>query len=216
MPSIAKAQQEVLGELGNFTEDKGLFGDVTLSVVEKILVQYGAEFALKVQQYLAEAGQIGPNADLSKSLDPDVVTTGAESVLRIFLLEYYDYVNKGVKGVKSSKNAPGSPYQFRNYGVPDTMKESLRKSIQSGKAKVSTVRRDKAYGIGAERKGKRFTEEETKVNTLGYLIKRFGIKGSKYFDRAFDETFRDFDRLIGDALEVDIGRSFIDIKLGFK
>lgn len=213
MPSIAKAQAAV--KLDDIGENRNLYTTVKLSVLEKIFVQYGAEFALKVREYLEQKNNIG-SGSLADSTDPEVTVAGSVATLIIRLNDYYDFVNKGVKGVKSSKNAPGSPYSFKNYGVPDTMKDSLRKYINSGKAKVRTVRKDKAYGIGGERKGKRFTEEETQVNTLGYLIKRFGIKKSGYFDKAFKEVFAGYEEVIAEAIGADIVLSFKGIKLGKK
>jgi hypothetical protein len=69
-------------------------------------------------------------------------------------------------------------------------RESIREYIQSGKAKITTVRKDKAVGIGLERKG--VSAIDTKVNTLIYLIKSYGIKTTNYFDDAFEKVFKDF------------------------
>ena len=44
MSSIKKAQAAALSELGGIGDNKNLFSPVTLSVVEKVLAQYGAEF----------------------------------------------------------------------------------------------------------------------------------------------------------------------------
>lgn len=213
MPSIEKAQAKA--RLDDIGENKNLFTTVNLSILEKIFVQYGAEFALRVRELLNQKNNIG-SGGLADSTDPEVTIEGSTATLRIRLNDYYDFVNKGVKGVKSSKNAPNSPYSFKNYGVPDSMKASLKKYINSGKAKVRTVRRDKAYGIGGERKGKRFTEEQTQVNTLGYMIKRFGVKKSGYLDQAFKEVFEGYEEVIAEAVGEDILLSFKGIKLGSK
>jgi len=210
MPSIKKAQAEArLDDLG---ENKNLFTTVKLSILEKIFVQYGAEFALKVRDLLNQKNNIG-SGSLSDSTDPEVIVSGSDVTLKIRLNDYYDFINKGVKGVASSKNAPNSPYSFKNYGVPDSMKASLKKYIDSGKAKVRTVTRDKAYGIGGERKGKRLTEEQTQVNTLGYMIKRFGVKKSGYFDQAFKDVFEGYEEVIAEAVGEDILLSFKGVKL---
>ena len=213
MPSIAKAQQEALAALDAIGENQTLYSDIALTTAQKILVQYGAEFKLKIIEYLNQSLQ-NASGELETSIEPELVTTAAESILRIRLLDYFDFINEGVKGVNSSSNAPTSPYQFKNYGVPESMRVSLKEYIQSGKAKVFNVQSDKAYGIGYERKGRRLTEEDTKVNTLGYLIKAFGIKGSKYFTRAFNDAFKDFETIITEAVGNDIVLTLSRITLG--
>ena len=67
----------------------------------------------------------------------------ASVVLKIRLLDYYDYVNKGVKGVKSSRNAPSSPYQYKNLGMSQDGRASLRKYIESGRAKINVAQNQK-------------------------------------------------------------------------
>lgn len=201
MPSIKKAQAAAALEgLGNNRSD---FDPVRLSVTENILVQYGAEFKLKVVQKLNEKLNIA-SGQLADNITPEVTKSATETLLQIKVLDYYDFINQGVKGVKSSRNAPASPYQFKNYGMSEEGRMSLLKYIQSGRAKVSTVKKDVAYGIGLERKGKRLTEEQTKVNTLSYMIKAYGIKATNYFTEAFNEVFADFESTIAQAVGEDI------------
>jgi hypothetical protein len=210
MPNISKAQSEALSEIGDFGENKNLYGPVKLSITAKVLAQYGAEFKLKVAENLNNRRNIGQGT-LADTITPKIIEEATETVLQVYVNDYYDFVNLGVKGVKSSKNAPRSPYQFKNYGVPETMRQSLKTYIQSGRAKVSNVRRDKAYGIGLESKGKSLID--TQVDTLGYLIKRFGIKGSMYFTDAFNEVFKDFSVVMAKAVGTDIVFTLKNIKL---
>ena len=58
MSSIKKAQAAALSELGGIGDNKNLFSPVTLSVVEKVLAQYGAEFAIKVREKLNQAQNV--------------------------------------------------------------------------------------------------------------------------------------------------------------
>jgi hypothetical protein len=213
MPSISKAQE--LARLDDLGESKSLFAPVKLTVIEKIMVQYGAEFVLKLEEKLSQKQNVASGA-LADSIVPTVRNSGDDVTLTIKMLDYWDFPNEGVRGVKSSKNAPRSPYKFRNYGVPDSMKRSLKKYIQSGKARVRTVRKDVAYGIGNERKGKRINEQDTQVNTLGYLIKRFGIKDSQYFNEAFNEVFGEFESVIAESVSLDVELNITGLKLGRK
>lgn len=201
MPSIQKAQAAALSELGGIGENKNLFSPVTLSVVEKVLAQYGAEFAIKVREKLNQAQNVA-SGKLSDNITPEIVTEATSVVLKIRLLDYYDYVNKGVKGVKSSRNAPGSPYQYKNLGMSAEGRKSLRMYIESGKAKIDVAKNQKGGLIGNEKKKKSLID--AKVDTLAYLIKAFGIKGSKYFEKAFNEVFKDLESVLVEAAGADI------------
>jgi hypothetical protein len=133
------------------------------------------------------------------------------------MLDYYDYPNEGVKGVDSSSNAPKSPYQYKNYGMPASGRASLKKYIQSGKAKITSVMNDKALGKGGERIGVSFSKKgsliDRQVETLSYLIKKFGIKTTNYFTDAFNKTFENFEVKMAEAVESDIVITFERINL---
>jgi hypothetical protein len=45
---------------------------------------------------------------------------------------------------------------------------------------------------------------DSKINTLIYLIKAYGIKTTNYFDDAFDKVFKDFAVTAADAVGRDI------------
>ena len=126
------------------------------------------------------------------------------NTLQIWMPDYFDYPNEGVKGVRSSKNAPGSPYQYKNYGMSQEGRNNIRKYIAEGRAKIDTVvkKRDKALGIGRE--GKQLSLLDNKTNQLIYLIKRFGIKKTGYFTGAVNEVFKDFELKMVGAVEKDI------------
>ena len=65
------------------------------------------------------------------------IEENASSVsLNISYPYYAKFVDKGVKGVKSSKNAPKSPYQFKNFGMSEEGRKSIANWLRSAKAKV--------------------------------------------------------------------------------
>ena len=203
--NIAKAQAEALAN-NRLPE-----GDnrIAFGTVEGVLEQYGAAFKDTLGKTM-NAKQIVASARLFDSITPEITKTPTSEILQIRLLDYYDYPNEGVRGVKSSRNAPNSPYRYKNFGVPDSMKQSLKEYIQSGKAKISSVQRDVAKGIGFESKYSKISTAgkatliDRQVATLGYLIKAFGIKATNYFTDSFDATFKDFEVTIGEAVGRDI------------
>ena len=184
-----------LNEIG---DAKNSFESVDLSGIKKVLARYGAKFKLLMQKKLEAAKQIG-SGNLSTDITPEIRTDGDITELKIMVLDYYDYVNKGVRGVRSSKNAPNSPYQFKNYGMSDDGRQSIKDYVSSGRAKISNRSQPQ---IGLSEKRKSLVDVET--DRLIYLIKAFGIKGSKYFDKAFDETFKDIEKDFLPEIEVII------------
>lgn len=210
--NIRKAQNEALASGFDFGGD-----NITeFSVVNGVFEQYAEEF-LKNISYFANNKKVVSSGDLLKNMVPEIVEGNGSIIFRLKMIDYYDFPNEGVKGVGSTRNAPKSPYKYRNYGVPQSMKDSLKKYIQSGKAKITSVMNDKALGKGGERKGLRFAGKktliDTQVATLGYLIKRFGIKSTNYFTDAFNKTFEDFEVKMFEAVESGIIITFENIKL---
>lgn len=210
--SIRKAQDRALASGMDFGGD-----NITeFGVVNGLLQEYSAEF-LKNIAYYADKMKVVGSGDMLKSMEPEFLEENGAIIFRLKMVDYYDYPNLGVRGKGSTKNAPSSPYKYRNYGVPDSMKASLKKYILSGKAKILSVKNDKALGVGLERKklaaSKSKSLIDTQVDTMGYLIKRFGIKATNYFTLAFNKTFQGFETKVFEALESGIVITFEKIKL---
>jgi len=200
--SISRAQADALSQLGSFGEDRP--GPVPLTVLQKILVQYGSDFAIELAESMKQKEVFG-SGKLADSIIPEVNEEG--NTLTIRMLNYYDFPNKGVKGVKSSANAPTSPYQYKTFGMNRDGRKSISDYVLSGRAKIRNVRNDAAVGIGLERKGlgrKKKSENERKINTIIYLIKAYGIKTTNYFDDAFNKVFKDFAVTAAEAVGRDI------------
>jgi hypothetical protein len=113
---------------------------------------------------------------------------------------YAKFVDRGVKGVKSSKNAPDSPYKFKNYGMSSEGRASLKKWLSTAKAKVSS-RDVKKYGaVRTEKKFKKISEADSKLNTLIYNIKKFGIKKRNFITPIVKKSFEGFEQELADAI----------------
>jgi len=204
--NINKAQADFLREGGDF----GGSNIVEFGVVASLLEQYGAELLTNISYFANNKGVVG-SGDLLSSMTQEVTSENGVDTFRLRMLDYYDYPNEGVKGVNSSSNAPGSPYQYRNYGMSSEGRASLKKYILSGKAKITSVRNDKALGKGGEKIGVAFSNKtliDKQVDTLAYLIKRFGIKKTNYFTDAFNKTFKTFEVDMVEAAGRDIVITF--------
>lgn len=84
--------------------------------IEKVLSDFGNEMQQGLQNELSKKGKYGrsqvDSANLYQSIKFNAEIFGTLFTFQLSLADYYDYVNKGVKGTKSSKRAPNSPYRF--------------------------------------------------------------------------------------------------------
>lgn len=203
MPTnLGKAQQDAIssGFLNKVGEDR-----FEIQVATNLLEQYGEEFVRVLAENIRSKGLVSSGA-LADNIFPQMSDNGKKLTIR--MLDYYDFVNEGVQGVRNSRNAAGSPYKFKNYGMNAEGRKSIRQYIQSGKAKVSSTMNDKARGIGLERRGVKFAEKKSlidrQVDNLVYMIKRFGIKKTNYFTDTIKTVFADFEAQMGEALGLDV------------
>ena len=108
MPTnLRKAQQDAIssGFLDRTGSDK-----FEIFVATNLLEQYGVEFAKVLAENIKKKGLVSSGA-LADNIFPQMSNDG--KTLTIRMLDYYDFVNEGVRGVKSSKNAAGrnsTPY----------------------------------------------------------------------------------------------------------
>ena len=191
--SIGQSQVENMRFLDGVSEDISEYSDkATLTAMELIFADYADEFLQEIRQQL-NSKQINASGELEKKIQPIVYDNGTGFEIR--MLDYYDFVNKGVKGVKSSRNAPQSPYKYKNYGMSVEGRASIKKYIESGKAKVSIKQKEK---VGYENKN--ISLIDAQVNTMVYNIKKYGIKQTGYFDAAVEKVFKNFSKNISQAI----------------
>ena len=194
--SFAKAQADALNSLGG--QDREQFVPF---VALNILEQYGADFKILLEKYI-NSRQVVASGKLADSITSSV----DGNTLTIKMLDYFDFPNEGVRGWGSSKNAQASPYTYRRKAKKSSngqFQASIKEYILSGKAKVRNVESP----VGLERKvdrGKKKSLIDKQVDNLIYMIKRYGIKRTEYFNDAFEEAFKDIDVVMGEALGIDI------------
>ena len=132
--SIGKSQIDALikGKLGK--TDFSIEDTANLDLNNPTLAlffEYAKIFQEEVREQIKNKN-ITSSGKLADNID--VVANDKGTGIYISMIDYYDFVNKGVKGVNSSKNAPSSPYQYKTYGMPETARKGLKEYINSGKA----------------------------------------------------------------------------------
>ena len=205
--SIGKSQIDALikGKLGK--TDFSIEDTANLDLNNPTLAlffEYAKIFQEEVREQIKNKN-ITSSGKLADNID--VVSNDKGTGIYISMIDYYDFVNKGVKGVNSSKNAPSSPYQYKTYGMPETARKGLKEYINSGKASIKLVNTKKTT-IGAEQKKESLID--LKVNQLVYNIKKYGIKTTSYLDNALNEVLpklnEDMLNLIGRTIVIQIGQ----------
>jgi hypothetical protein len=199
--SFAKAQADAINKLGG--QDREQFVPF---VAQSILEQYGIDFKILLEKYI-NSRRIVSSGKLADSITPSITEDGKNLIVK--MLDYFDFPNEGVKGYGSSKNAPNSPYTYRRKAKTNSngqFQASIKEYILSGKARVKNVKTPIKSEIKDKRisKGVKKSLIDSQVDTLIYLIKRYGIKTTDYFNDAVEEAFKDIDVVMGEALGIDI------------
>ena len=203
MANITGRQKIVLQDRFLDTQRTEVFSEQFSSTIEAFLSELGNKFK---DNYIEETNSknIVATGGIDK-VEFVIDETDATKVTLNILFPYYaKFVDKGVKGVKSSANAPDSPYQFKNYGMNAEGRASVKRWLDSGKAKV-TATDVKRYGsVGSEKKFSKISEEDSKLNTLIYNIKKYGIKKRDFINPVLNETLDGAAKELGDILGKEI------------
>lgn len=89
--------------------------------ISDILQSFGNEMQDKLRASIDAGGKFGSHNDsyeLSQSIHFTAEIMGTRFVFELRMADYYDYVNKGVKGRFERKKAPNSPYRFKDKMPP--------------------------------------------------------------------------------------------------
>ena len=194
---IARGSKNISGDLEFGNVDIIDLNDVTLSFFER----YSAIYVKAIAESINNKEVVGASGKMLKGVKPDVSKDG--KTLRIYMANYYDFVNKGVKGVKSSKNAPNSPYQYKTYGMSDSGRKSIQEYIRKGKAKIKVAtKKNTVNAVGLEKK--KVSLLDLKTDALVYLIKKWGIKTTNFFDEATEQVEKEMIEDLGEVMRQTI------------
>lgn len=217
--NITRSQNEALGE--GFFEQGGISKTdegITISNIENVLIAWAGEFILQAQTNLDKADAVS-NSDLSDSMDFVLTFAGTKYRLDIVMLDYYDFVNKGVKGILSAARAPKSPYQFRKLSVSPAFLEALTKWVRREGLKsriipeaavTERVYKRKAKVLGVQDK------ERQLAYLIGRIIKRNGLRRTGFLDDAYAKLYPQLSEDLSKALGEGVSNTFrrLQTKIG--
>ena len=147
-----------------------------MSNVDKVLDTFGRKVVQTARGILNAKGR-NASGDLGSSLGYFIKVYPSGAVDMSFVAEgYAKFVDKGVKGSKSSAKAPNSLYKYSNKQPPSGVidKWAVRKGIQ-----------------GVRDKKGRFIPRKSLVFSIARNINLYGVKPSNFFTDAFNVAYRD-------------------------
>jgi hypothetical protein len=213
---MRKEQAAFIAEkfLDRFQDGYNIVDENNLPVLQAFLNAAGRQFQTLVKQNLEVDGSISTgdlyDIPFEISYGDSVQTTlevgyakGSKQI------KYYDFVNQGVRGV-GGMNANPKPntgkYKFKTKRVGYFMANAIIKWLDN--AKIST--KTEQVTLSASTKKKRSLSAMSNAAAsrrklpfqIATAIKRDGIRGTGFFDKAFQQTF-DQDFLNGVAIAVE-------------
>lgn len=215
MPTIAQAQTKFLREGGLNSLGIDRPENPKLGTVEAMLELYAKEFIKAANDNLNNDNSVNTGA-LSDSIEFEITRMGTDFNLKLLVADYYDYVNKGVQGKGRKNKNKTSPYKFQYITPSKSHVEAIRNWIKEGRHKVKVS--DIKYGK-TRQEGKAIPQAK-KEQSLAYIIarsiKQKGLRATGFWDKAFDETFKDLGLQLSKALGVDISIDLNNLVQGVK
>ena len=207
-----------LDDLGNDSTDYAELGQ--FPSVEQFMIRSAAAFVLNIKEILNRQAKINSgnledgisSGSLNKTDNGYEISIGWDSSDPAS--KYYDFVNKGVKGVVSG-NPSSSPYAFRNLKVSRNMQKSIL--LWYRKRGNAARNEDQKKRLSATQRKNRSIKKQvdaaTKLKSLAYAtavnIKKKGLKRSGFFDdtinSVFGQTFLDaLSKVVGQDVRIAI------------
>lgn len=215
MPSITDVQLAALSEpfLRDATSNRNdYFSAKELPVVERLLIASAAQFIQEVQDNLDRMGKVSSGTLSTDIKSGELINSGGSYSISMGYPEgsdgagYYDFVNKGVKGLESQKPA-NSPYEFRKYSAPPIMVKAIYGWLVRNN--ISARNEDQTRNLSALQTKRQSLRELDPRQSLAYAIakniKKKGLPYTGYFDKAITSVYgTKFVELVAQAIGVDV------------
>lgn len=207
--SNKQIEAEVLAFLDTIGESAEGFREAkNLRGLEKLIGLAVGNFIQIVQENLIKANKVDTGALSRDITQGDLIQIGDGYEIEVGYpagseaAKYYDFVNKGVKGVRSGQPAD-TPYSFKNDKPGMNMQLAIAKWYRRN-ASFGRKETQKQNLSGLQKKRKKLlkmADEATRLRSLAYAtsvnIKRRGLKKTGFFDKAVEASFgKDFSRLV--------------------
>ena len=157
------------------------FQKTNKSDLEKVVINWTNKSIEIMRKIIQTKSKVRGGATLAQDLEPQVYQSNNSFGARIVTsADYFDFVDKGVKGITKNK-APKSPYQFKNLYTPPAMIESFKRWAAA--AGIKSVGKTTLSFKGKKRK--QALDDQTKAaRQLAVFTKLGGIKPMNYIEPA--------------------------------
>lgn len=191
----------------NWLEDIGVKADEgkgTFALVPKFLNNVGVKLVEELRDNLKDHNASG---DLSSSIDFEITDLGnGVYKFQLFILPYYTYVDKGVKGKKfTHSESANSPYQYKDKYPPLS---AISKWVGI-KGIGMTVNATSKKGLTYKKKIKLERDPlQQLLRTMQYMIYSRGVKATNFYSSVINKPMEEgiFKSLegLGDKIMVEV------------
>jgi hypothetical protein len=209
MADNIQARQKLILQDGFLEGTGGDFEKVIEDGINDVMLKSAKKFVdvwkrVVKEKNIIASGEIESNLVILPPKDVNGVVT-----LEIELPYYAKFQDRGVKGLKKDPTN-NSPYFFKTWGMSKEGRESVSKWLETAKGKVSSSDAQK-FQVGSERKFKKISEQDSRLNQAIAGIKAGGIKTRNFIDpiveEAFGEIGKDVAVIYGDKVLIQIFKS---------
>jgi hypothetical protein len=185
----------------------------TNNAVSDLIIKLAGEFIIAVQENLDRLGKVSTGGLTDGVSAGDLVQSGSTYTLEIGYdkndpaAKYWDFVNKGVRGIRSGQPA-SSPYQFRKLSAPPVMVEAIKGWLRVNG--IAARNEDQREGLSRlQQKRRNIATEQDPQGDFAYAIalaiKRRGLPYTGYFDQAVNAYFgKTFAQAVAKAASFDV------------
>jgi hypothetical protein len=159
--------------------------DILIQNVESALLRLGYNLADKL-----EANAPMDSGGLKKSFgSPSIIQTKTGYRVEIPVsVDYADYIDKGVKGIKNKrktyKNEEGRLYQFKTYYMPAAALKQLEGWMKRKNMEIEATNLIEGRSM--------LPQISSSAKRLAYYIKKYGIEGRQFIKKSIDEATPEF------------------------
>ena len=195
--SNKQIQEEVLAYLDSLSPAPKEFEVANRNGVDKYLLEVAKSFLDRAKDNIRKKNLIS-TGNLESELTFDIESDGLSFILSVGYpagskaSEYYDYVNKGVKGFISG--TPNSQYSFKNVYPNRKMAANIFSWLNKNRIKDKYEANVNKTKLGKKRASlTKMIDEAKNKRRLAYAIssgiKKQGLKRTLFFDNARDFAF---------------------------
>lgn len=213
--SMAKRQQQLLnsGFLDLNGSSRMEFAPMEFDALSTALANIAIDFATIARDKLNQKDKVA-SGKLADSIIPTQVSImGTIYKVEINVANYYDFINKGVKGWADEKGG-NSPYQFKRGRPSLKMMQEIRKwVIKEGLKGRGKENAHPKASIRDQARSRKISDSSSRTAyAISASVKKKGLKPTHFWSETCAEVESRMRKELSEALEIDIITNLTNIK----